>query len=97
MKTVEKHGLSSLRRTLCPTRIAPIYALKQVTQLRRRNRHRFARTACRPDEFSRLKSLQVKRRPHSIVPEDLDKIASTPSKAEDLPSMRITSQTLLDL
>src|SRR5215207_8431427 len=88
--------LSAPFRTKGMTRIAPIDSVEHVSQLRGRDsNHTIGRRG--PDEASLLKPFDIERHPETVMPDDLDQIATGASEDKEIACMGIPSQRFLDL
>src|SRR6516164_9390006 len=88
--------LSNRVRTPRVLRVAPVNAFEHVSQLCRRDRNDAVRRR-RPDKPAALQSLGVQRHAETVMPENLDQIASPPAEYEQIAGMRVALQSLLDL
>src|SRR3954454_6407712 len=89
-------SLSRTLRTKAVNGIAPIDSVKHVSQLRGRDgNHAIARR--RPDEAAFLQPFGVKRHAETVMPKDLDQVASDASEDVKIAAMRIASQRFLNL
>src|SRR5271154_2939044 len=83
-------------RTPCRLRITPIDSRKQVTELRRGDRHRVVGRA-RPPEAAPFQPLREQAGSLTVMPDHLQQVASATTKAKQLSAQRITPQYLLHL
>ena len=78
------------------TRIAPIDSVEHVGQLRSRDsNHTVGRRW--PKEAAFLQPFGVERHTETVMPDDLDQIATRASEDKKIARMRITAQRFLDL
>src|SRR5215472_85239 len=95
--------LSNRTRTPAVQRIAPVDAFEHVTQLSRGDRddapglRRGRRGWRRPDKTAALQSLGVKRHAETVVPEDLDQVATSATKYKQITGMWVALQSFLHL
>src|SRR5436305_520773 len=75
-------------------RHAPVDPFQQISQLRRRDRHRPIRRRW-PDEAPTLQPLGVKAHALPVVPQDLEQRAAPPAEHEQMALMRIALELLL--
>src|SRR5664280_76782 len=93
---MQRQRLSRTLRTEGITRIAPVDPVEHIGQLRRRNpEHAIDRR--RPDEAALLQPFSVERHTETIMPDDLDQIATRTSEDKEITRMRIAPQRFLDL
>jgi hypothetical protein len=79
-----------------PLRMSPVNTLQHIGKLRRCDDDD---TICRrrPDELAALQSLGVERHAETVVPKNLDEIATAAAKGEKIAGVRIALQRLLHL
>jgi hypothetical protein len=79
-----------------PLRMSPVNTLQHIGKLRRCDDDD---TVCRrrPDELAALQSLGVERHAETVVPKNLDEIATAAAKGEKIAGVRIALQRLLHL
>jgi hypothetical protein len=79
-----------------PLRISPVNTLQHIGKLRRSDDDD---TICRrrPDELAALQSLGVERHAKTVVPKNLDEIATAAAKGEKIAGVWIALQRLLHL
>src|SRR5437660_5595731 len=86
-------------RTPCLLRQPPVDAFQQISQLRRRDRHRairaIARSSRRPDEATALQPLGEQAHALAVVPKHLDQAAAPPAEHKQLAIMSIALERLL--
>src|SRR5262245_43899468 len=91
----------SARRLRTPSvlRQPPVDALEQISQLRRRDRHRaigsLARSCRRPDEAAALQPLGEQAHALAVVPQHLDQAAAPAAEHEQLAVVGIALERLL--
>jgi hypothetical protein len=76
--------------------VAPVDSVEHVGQLCRRDCHH-AVGRRRPDEAPLLQPLGIQRHAQTVMPDDLDQIATTASEYEKIAGMGIALQRFLDL
>ena len=87
-----------LARQLWPPRVlrmAPVDPFEQIAELAGRDRHRAIRRR-RPHEAPPLQALGVQRGAQTVVPEDLDQLATLAPEDIEIAGMRVALQRLLD-
>src|SRR5664279_1018313 len=83
-------------RTVGMTRVAPVDPVEHIGQLRRRDtEHTIDRR--RPDEAAFLQPFGVERHAETIMPDNLDQIATRTSEDKEVACMGIAPQRFLDL
>src|SRR5487761_2147473 len=93
---MERQRLSGTLGTEGVTRVTPIDPVKHIGQLRRRDaEHAIDRR--RPDEAALLEPFGVERHTETVMPDDLDQIATRTSEDKKITRMRIAPQRFLDL
>jgi hypothetical protein len=77
-----------------PLRMSPVNTLQHIGKLRRCDDDD---TVCRrrPDELAALQSFGVERHAETVVPKNLDEIATAAAKGEKIAGVRIALQRLL--
>src|SRR5664279_4695133 len=78
------------------TRVPPVDPVEHIGQLRRRDSH-YAIGRRWPDEAPLLQPLGVERHAETVMPDDLDQIATRAAEDEEITGMRIAPQRFLDL
>src|ERR1700686_216445 len=78
------------------TRIAPIDSVEHVGQLRGRDSNYAVRRRW-PDEAAFLQPFGIERHAETVMPDDLDQIATRASEDKEIACMGIALQCLLDL
>src|ERR1700704_6807728 len=77
----------------------PVDPFEQITELRRRDRHRpvgvFARNARWPDEASTLQTLRKQAHPLAVMPQDLQQPAAPAPEHEQMAVVGIALERLL--
>src|SRR6202051_271782 len=91
-----RQRLSRTLRTESMTRIAPIDSVEHVGQLRGRDSDYAVRRRW-PDEAAFLQPLGVERHAETVMPDDLDQIATRASEDKEIACMGIAPQCFLDL
>src|ERR1700688_1623436 len=91
-----RQRLSRTLRTESMTRIAPIDSVEHVGQLRGRDSDYAVRRRW-PDEAPFLQPLGVERHAETVMPDNLDQIATRASEDKEIACMGIAPQCLLDL
>ena len=80
-------------------RQTPVDPFQQISQLRRRDRHRpiriFARNGRWPDEAASLQPRRIQAHPLAVVPQDLDQAAAPATEYEQMAVMGIALERLL--
>src|SRR5215210_7704505 len=76
--------------------MTPVDAGEQIAELGRRDRHR-AVGGARPQEAAPLQPLREQACALAVMPDDLQQIAATAAKAEQVPAQRIVPKHLLNL
>ena len=96
VKNVKAKPSSHRGRTPSRLRITPIDSRKQVTELRRGDRHRAVGRA-RPQEAAPFQPLREQAGSLTVMPDHLQQVASATTKAKQLSAQRIAPQYLLHL
>src|SRR3954447_17730842 len=96
VENVKAKPSSHRGRTPCRLRITPIDSRKQVTELRRGDRHRAVGRA-RPQEAAPFQPLREQAGSLTVMPDHLQQVASATTKAKQLSAQRIAPQYLLHL
>src|SRR5882724_9268911 len=80
-------------------RQTPIDSFQQISQLRRRDRHRPIRAVARngrwPDKMASFQSLREQTHALSIMPQHLEQAAASPAEHEQMAIVRIALERLL--
>src|SRR5665647_1008617 len=93
---MKRQRLSGTLRTEGMTRVAPVDPVEHIGQLRHRNpEHAVDRR--RPDEAALLQPFGVERHAETVMPDDLDQIATRTSEDKEIARMGIAPQRFLDL
>src|SRR5665647_210013 len=93
---MQRQRLSGTLRTEGMTRVTPVDPIKHIGQLRRRDtKHTIDRR--RPDEAALLQSLGVERHAETVMPDDLDQVATRTSEDKEIARMGIALQRFLHL
>src|SRR5579863_2067181 len=96
VKNLKAKPSSHRGRAPCLLRITPINPRKQVTKLRRGDRHRTVGRA-RPQEAAPFQPLREQAGSLAIMPDHFQQVASATTKAKQLSAQRIAPQYLLHL
>src|SRR6266702_1390384 len=87
------------KRTPRVLRQTPVNAFQQISQLRRRDRHRAIRAVAGnrrwPDKTAAFQPLRVKAHALTVVPQNLDQAAAPAAEYEQMPVVRISLERLL--
>src|SRR5450631_185748 len=93
---MKRQRLSGTLRTEGMTRVTPVGPIKHIGQLRRRDtEHTIDRR--RPDEAALLQPFGVERHAETVMPDNLDQIATRISEDKEVACMGIAPQRFLDL
>src|SRR5674476_1334950 len=93
---MQRQRLSGTLRTEGMTRVTPVDPIKHIGQLRRRDtEHAIDRR--RPDEAALLQPFGVERHAKTVMPDNLDQIATRTSEDKEVACMGIAPQRFLDL
>src|SRR5450759_5030876 len=85
---MKRQRLSGTLRTVGMTRVAPVDPVEHIGQLRRRDtEHAIDRR--RPDEAALLQPFGVERHAETVMPDDLDQIATRTSEDKEVACMGI--------
>src|SRR4029077_9043535 len=76
--------------------VSPVDARQKVTELRRRDRHQAVGRAW-PQEAASLQALGEQARPLAVMPDHLQQIAATTTKAKQMTAQWVAMQNLLHL
>src|SRR6202051_4950662 len=93
---MRRQQLSRMLRTEGMTRIAPIDSVEHVGQLRGGDSDYAVRRRW-PDEAAFLQPFGIERHAETVMPDDLDQIATRASEDKEIACMGIALQCLLDL
>src|SRR5712675_946262 len=93
---MRRQQLSSMLRAEGMTRIPPIDSVEHVGQLRGRDSNYAVRRRW-PDEAASLQPFGVERHAETVMPDNLDQIATGASEDVKVARVRIAPQCLLDL
>src|SRR5665647_1941866 len=93
---MKRQRLSGTLRTVGMTRVAPVDPVEHIGQLRRRDTE-YAIDRRRPDEAALLQPFGVERHAETVMPDDLDQIATHTSEDKEIACMGIAPQRFLDL
>src|ERR1700716_1846923 len=93
---MKRRRLSCTFRTKSMTRIPPIDSVEHVGQLRGRDSNYAVRRRW-PDEAALLQPFGIERHAETVMPDDLDQIATRASEDKEIACMGIAPQCFLDL